>query len=219
MSDVNVQLVREFFELNAFRVMTNWQHDLLRARGADHGLQMFVENTMHDPLQRAEFVLGPGEARALTRAVVAVRAWHADRVYASHIESNPVLLDVVSEESLARARQVFDDDSFDTVLVISELPASPEARERSITLFREAGLSHIVEFPTILHDMLDQISAGVSYGPSHTLQTLRLLKRYHFLQRQQLELPFPTEPPVRNTPPEVETADALEEDGEDAQED
>ncbi|NIA14915.1 MAG: hypothetical protein GWP08_12635, partial [Nitrospiraceae bacterium] len=135
MSEVNVQLVREFFELNAFRVMTNWQHDSLRARGADHGLQMFVENTMHDPVQRAEFVLGAGEVRALTRAVVAVRAWHADRVYASHIESNPVLLDVVSEESLARARQVFGHDPFDTVLVISELPASPEARERSIALF------------------------------------------------------------------------------------
>ena len=44
MADVNLQLVREFFELNMFAVLTNWQRESLRQRGADSSLQVFVEN-------------------------------------------------------------------------------------------------------------------------------------------------------------------------------
>ena len=44
MTDLNVQLVREFFELNSFRVMTHWQQDHIRTRTPERGLQLFVEN-------------------------------------------------------------------------------------------------------------------------------------------------------------------------------
>lgn len=210
MSDVNVQLVREFFELNGFRVMTYWQHDTVRPRAPDHGLQLFVENGAPVGPRPSEFVLQVGDVAGVTHALVEVRAWHADRFYASVIQSNPVLFEVASEESLARARDALGSPDLCTILVVSELPMSGEARRRAVALLEDGGISHIIEFPTVLHEILSKISAGVSYAPSHTLQTLRLLKRYGFVRRQQLEFKFPTEPPVPPVGPPVDTADAPE---------
>ncbi len=206
MSDVTVQLVREFFELNRFHVMTHWQHDPDRARGPEHGLQLFVENTEPAPGHAVEFLLRAGDVAALPRALVEVRAWHADRFYPSVVEGNPVLFEVAGEASLARARQRLGANPA-TILVISELPASSEPRRKTLSLLQAGGITHVIEFPTILHEILDRINANVSYGPSHTLQTMRLLKRYDLVRYQQLELPFPTEPPVTTLAPHVETAE------------
>ena len=193
MSDASVQIVREFFELNGFNVLTYWQHDTVRSRGAEHGLQLFVENTA-TPIDRPlDLVLRVGDIAAVPRALVEVRPWHADRFYASVIEANPILLEVAGEESRARARQVFGVPEVKSILVISELPASPEPRQRAVDLLKEGGLDHVIEFPTILHDVIGKLNAHVSYAPSHTLQTLRLLKRYDFIRYQQLEFPFSAE--------------------------
>ena len=194
MSDINVQLVRDFFELNAFHAMTFWQHDHARTRTTEHGLQLFVENTAAPvPVRSLECVLRPGDVSSIDRAIVEVRAWHADRFYASVIESNTVLFDVARDEARIRARQVFGGAPYKTILIISEFSPSPEPRQRAISLLQQGGIDHVIEFPTLLHDILDKISAFVSYSPSPTLQTLRLLKRYDFIRRLQLELPFPTE--------------------------
>jgi hypothetical protein len=195
MTDVNVQLVREFFDLNGFHSMTYWQHDRERAR-ADHGLQLFVENTAPASARDLDLVLRPGDAAFLRRAIVEVRPWHNDKLYASAIDANQVLFEVAGPESMARGEQVFGTRDFKTVLVISELPATIEARERSLDCFRQTAINHIIEFPVILHEILDTISPWVSYAPSQTLQTLRLLKRYDLIRFQQLEFAFHNEAPI-----------------------
>jgi hypothetical protein len=196
MSDLNVQLVREFFELNSFRVMTHWQQDHIKTKTPERGLQLFVENAGMPAATAPGFLLRVNDAAALNRAVVEVRAWHADRMYASHVESNPVLFDVANEESMTLGRNFFGTDDFTTVLVIGELPASPEPRERTLAALRQKNLGHVIEFPTILFELLEKVHPNVSYTSSLTLQMLRLLKRYDFIRYQQLELPFPTEAPV-----------------------
>ena len=215
MSDVNVQLVRECFELNHFRVMTHWQHDSGRPRSSDSGFQLYVESTAPVPDAEPDFVLRPGDIPAIQRAAVEVRAWHAERFYASVIESNPVLLQVAEATSLARAAEVFDGAAFTTVLVISELPTSPEPRQRAVDLLKGVGIGHVLEFPVLVQDVLERLNAHASYAPSHTLQTLRLLKRYKFIRRQQLEFAFPTEPPSAAQPPHVETASSSTDKGAD----
>jgi len=215
-SDVNLQLVREFFELNLFYVLTHWQQDLTsmhaglgddRPRGAEAGQSLFVENmqpalTLFD----AEFVLRGEDVRCIERAVVEVRAWHADRFYSSVVEANPVLTQFVSADSLSFARQLFGTPNFTTILVISELPASAEPRQRSVQLLQEMGIGHVLEFPALLRTMLNMLSAHGNYA-SPTLQTLRLLKRYGFIRRQQLEFSFPTEAVSPPSSPHVETVE------------
>ena len=204
MADVNLQVVREFFELNLFAVLTNWQRDTLRQRGADVGSQLFVEN-VNPALPRAlDFALNPVDLCSIERALVEVRAWHAERFYPSVIESSPVLAQFVSEESLSFAREIFGSRPFTTILVISELPASAEPRARSIHLLERGGIGHVIEFPSILRDLLDKVSMHENYTASPTLQILRLLKRYKLVRNQQLEFAFLNEAPVPETPPPLE---------------
>jgi hypothetical protein len=205
MADVDLQLTREFFELHLFRVLTNWQQSPLRDRSPDHGPQLFIENT--HPLPRADelpLLLRRDEVGGLVRAVVEVRAWHADRLYPSTIESNPVLIQFVEPEALALAADVFGTDDFARVLVVSELPASAEPRRRALELVRAAGVTHLIEFPTVLQGLVERVQEGGTYAGSPTLQTLRLLKRYRLLRNQQMEFLFPIEPEPLHPLPAME---------------
>src|SRR5690606_14215459 len=119
LSDVNLSIVREFFELNQFRVMTRWEHDQNRS-SSDQGIQLYVTNTAPVELARS-FVLNAANLRGLTRALVEIRAWHSDRFYPSVIDNSAALRRIVEEESLNRASDHFETHDFATILVISEL--------------------------------------------------------------------------------------------------
>jgi len=206
MDDVNLQLVREFFELNVFRVLTNWRQDPRQLRSGDNSGQLFVENAGIPTTRELAFVLAAADIPAIERAVVEVRAWHADRFYPSVIEANPVLSQFVANDSLALAREVFADQPFTTILVLSELPVGLEQRAKSVELLQGTAIEHVLEFPVVLQGLLNRISATGTYTASQTLQTLRLLKRYKFIRNQQMEFAFSTEAPHAALHPPVETA-------------
>ena len=204
MSDLNLQLVREFFELNRFHVMTHWQHQDL-PRPAEAGSLLFVEHPEHEGEPAPDFLLDAGGLHHIHRAVVEVRAWHTDRFYPSLVERNTVLAHVVEKDTLALADSVFGSPGCATILVISELPSSTEPRQRAIELLQKLAIGHIIEFPTILGGILEHITAHGVYAPSQTLQTMRLLKRYDLIRRQQLEFTFPIDTPKPAQEPVVHT--------------
>ncbi|MCC6489444.1 MAG: hypothetical protein IT364_18240 [Candidatus Hydrogenedentes bacterium] len=206
MGDVNVQLVREFFELNLFQVLTNWQQSS-RVRPGEHSGQMFVQNTNPGLTRELPFLLQPVDVASIDRAVVEVRAWHGDRIYPSVIEANPVLSQFVSNESRALASEVFGGVPFTTILIVSELPASWELRSRSLQLLQSTGIGHVMEFPILLRDLLAKVDENGNYPSSQTLQTLRLLKRYKLVRNQQMEFAFAVEAP----PGPLPRVDAVEE--------
>lgn len=207
MSDVNLQLVRECFELNLFRVLTNWQQADTPLQAGEHAGQLFVENTYSAPVRDLPFLLHPVDLPAIERAVIEIRAWHRDRVYPSVIESKPVLTQFVSEESLTLARNVFDNQPFRTILVLSELPASADLRARSLAILQETGIDHVMEFPSLLQELIAKVNINSPYPASQTLQTLRLLKLYKLVRNQQMEFPFAAEAPV--TQQHVDTAEPV----------
>jgi len=211
MSDINIQLVREFFELNQFSVLTHWPHQDERARGGEGGSLLFVERLGEASGDVAPFHLHCGDLRHLKRAVVEVRAWHADKFYPSVVESSPILAHVASAEVAALAHETFSGDSFTTILVISELPSTAAPRGRTLQLLEGLRVGHILEFGTLLAGMAWQLSSQGNYAPSQTLQTLRLLKRYDLLRRQQLEFPFQVEPAPRTLARVVDTDLAVRE--------
>lgn len=199
MSPVNLQLVREFFELHTFRVLTNWQHDTPRASEAT--VQLFVENGQPEPERPLDTLLRLEDIPMIQRAVVDVRAWHGDRFYASVVENNPILTQFAQQASKEQAAAIFGADAgIKTVLVLSELPAAPEQRARTLAKFAESPVDHVIEFPTILHGLLEKVSAGGDYGASPTLATLRLLKRYRMVRNMQLEFMFRGERIARAAP-------------------
>ncbi len=192
MSDLNLQLVREFFELNQFYVLPHWRYGDL-SKMQDGASLLFVErpraNTVSDP----EFLLRPPDLDGIRRAVVEVRAWHGDRLYPFTVESNPVFGRVATPEIRELAETIFETDEFTTILVVSELAVSHGPRARALQMLRDMRVGHVMEFPAILGDLLARVDVYGNYAPSQTLQTMRLLKRYGFVRRQQMELPFAME--------------------------
>ncbi len=208
MSEINIQLVREFFELNRFRVLTHWQHDEERRHGVESGLLLFVEQVGQETEGREApgVLLDQRSVQGLQRAVVEVRAWHGDKFYPSVVESSPVLGHVASKEVRALAASVFGEQSVVSVLVISELPGKAKLRTRTLELIQAMGVEHVLEFSTMLASMLEKLSPQSNYAPSQTLQTLRLLKRYDLVQHQQLEFRFPLDPAPALLNPPVDVA-------------
>lgn len=216
MSAINLQLVREFFELHNFRVLTNWHQDSGRSAEAD--AQLFVENCQPEPDRPRDTLLRLEDISTLQRAVVEVRAWHGDRVYASVVENNPILTQFLRGPAQDRANEIFRGHPYTTILVVSELPPSPEQRARTLERIQRTGLGHLLEFPTILHGLIGRISVTGDYDASATLALLRLLKRYRMVRNMQLEFPFPaaradapridaTIPPIPELPDEDEDED------------
>lgn len=212
MSDINLQLVREFFELNRFSVLTHWRHADDRLRGNEGSSLLFVEKVQGEGTAPAPFLLAGISIHGIHRAVVEVRAWHGDRFYPSVIEASPILAHVASVEVTDLALEVFSTAPFVSILVISELPASPVPRARSLHLLQALGIGHVLEFSILLNTLASQLSSHGNYAPSQTLQTLRLLKRYDLLRRQQLEFAFRPEPPSPDHVVAVETDLGAEDD-------
>lgn len=213
MNDINLQLVREFFELNLFRVMTQWRQDQLGAPRGGHSPQLFVENTNIVPEYELGLVLGPGDLAYVHCAVVEIRAWHSDRFYSSLLQANPVVTQFAEAEALVPPREFFGTDDFKSILVVSELPLSPEQRTQSIEGLEKTKVDHIIEFSTILRELVDKVSINGAFTGSHTLQLIQLLKRYRLVRNQQMEFVFPMEGPVPAGEPQVETAEVVDDDG------
>lgn len=206
MSAVDLQLVRECFELSRFRVMTHWRQETDAFQHEARPL-LFIENTRPTLDPPNTTVLRREDLGRIERAVVDVRAWHGDRFYASVFEANPILGRTADPECAAAAADYFNGAPYATILVISELPASNEPRARALEAFAKLGIHHLIEFSAIIEEAARLVNAYGDYSASAPLQTLRLLKRYGLLRRQQLEFEFPTFVPIPATPPVVETTE------------
>jgi len=209
MSDIDLQLVKEFFELHRFRVTTHWhQHDLESSRN-DGGMQVYVENTASPNTEESSVLLSLSDIPALCRAVIEVRPWHADRLYASVLESNPILTQFAEPWALGHARDYFGTDDFATVLILSKLPSNQEQRHSAIASLQKLPVDHAIEFHTILEGLSQKVLPSGTYPGSHTLQTIRLLKRYDLLHNRQMEFAFPMEPirTAESTDPTVDVAE------------
>jgi len=203
MAEIDLQLTREFFELNQFKVTTHWpQHDPQGT--ADSGVQLYVEAAAARDAGEIDPVLLPADLRGIHRAVVEVRPWHTDRFYASLIEANPVLVDFAEPWALGHAQEFFGTDDYKRILVISELPRSPEQRAQAVRRLAQTSVDHVIEFPAILRDLADRVLPAGPYPGSPTLQLLQHLKRYRLLPNQQLEFTFPREAQAAGQGPRVE---------------
>ncbi len=206
MAEVDLQIVREFFELHRFKVATRWpQHE--PERDGDGGVQLYVQNAgAVVEAEDAEVALLPSRIGQIANGIVEIRPWHTDRFYASLIESNPVLTEFAGPGALGHASDFFGGEPFATILVVSELPRTAEQRAQALRRISEAGVQHVLEFPAILEDAIERVALTGTYSGSPTLQLLQLLKRYRLVRSQQLEFTFPREQATYSRNPRVDTA-------------
>jgi len=167
LTDVNEEIVRQYFELKGYFVQT----DVLYLKPKN---------------QTGKKSSGYGDIDLILmhpngdKAIVGVSGWHTERITLSYIEDGEGMFSFVSPLALEKASQVLGTQKFKKILVVSQLGSKEASKSEFIQKAKEMGVDEVKEFPTILKELIGLIEVEPSYD-SEVLQTLRLLKIYHML--------------------------------------
>jgi hypothetical protein len=189
-NDIDLQIVRECFELNRFQVTTRWALQSSTASRDEHKQQLYVQRNGSAGEPPDSLVLSELDIPKLHRALIEVRVWHTERLYRSTLESTPIFTEFAERAHQGPALDFFGTDEFRNVLVLSALPQSGEQRAQVLELLEQGPIDHVIEYQTILRALADRVVDETVYSGSHTLQLIQTFKRYRMLRYHQLEFPF-----------------------------
>tara|TARA_B100000029_G_scaffold225990_1_gene223764 strand:- start:565 stop:1164 length:600 start_codon:yes stop_codon:yes gene_type:complete len=185
---VSETIVREYFELHGLFVRQQRKH--IAPRREDDEVDFYVHNP-NGPEAGIElpFILETTHLADLTRAVVVVKAWHTEVFSQAVLANAPEIFRFAGPETFKRATDAFGGPGpLVKLLVIPALPATGDARQQSIDLLRAKGIDGIIEFRTMLSDLINHIEVNRNYQKSDLLQVIRILKNYDLFAPPQMEL-------------------------------
>ncbi|MBN1557789.1 MAG: hypothetical protein JW951_06545 [Lentisphaerae bacterium] len=189
MAAVSEWVVREYFERQGYLVQQPHKH---RAPGREKSAEEDIDLVIVHPRVREHAVPARGlwtgaDLKTVARAVVGIRGWHTDRFYAQTFERAPELLRFVEPPALRFAGRLLGTSAMAKILCLPRLPASADLRERTLALLRERGIDGVIEFGTLLAELVNAVDVNRNYEKSDLLQVIRLLKLYGFLRGPQLD--------------------------------
>jgi hypothetical protein len=189
MAGVSEIIVREYFELHGFLVRQGRKY-MARERQERDGIDFFVWNPR--PRERAEampFVLTSGELAAVPRAVVAVRGWHTESFGPAVLENAPAMFRFVEPAIFERASRGFSPGLPPLkILIVPALAQTAKAREQTIALLRAKGVDAVIQFRTLLADLIAGTEVNRNYDKADLLEIIRVFKTYEFFRDPQMEL-------------------------------
>lgn len=187
MGNINESLVREFFEMSGFVVKANRKF-VPKGKASKRGVDFVIINlNTNQTKELTEFTLDGESAKLVHSAIIRIEPWHTDKFYPSVIQKDEGLLDFLSPDNLKEAQKILKTADFKKILVISNLPANKDMREKSEQLLRIKGVDHLITFPSMLSWLVKNINSNKNYY-NDTLELLRVLKHYKFFKKPQLEL-------------------------------
>ena len=202
MAAVSESIVREFFELHGFLVCQQRKYTAVR-READEDIDFLVTNPRPSPSTGPlPGILTSADLPRIARAVVVVKGWHTEVFGPSVLTHAPRIVRFLEPKTLKHAIQFFgSENGLTKLLVVPALPRVTESRDQTIALFRSKGVDAVIDFGTMLRDLIDHVETNRNYQKSDLLQTLRILKNYDFFREQQMELFKPKRKPRSPAPP------------------
>lgn len=170
MTDVNEEIVRQYFELKGYFVQTDVLY--LKPKG-----KTGKKSSGYGDIDL--IILNP---RTGDKAIVGVSGWHRERVTPSYVEGwEGRLFSHLHPLALKKASEVLSSKDFRKILVISRMGSKEKSRKVFEQKAYQQGIDEIIDFPTILKELIRLIKTEPSYD-SEVLQTLRLLKIYDLLK-------------------------------------
>lgn len=190
MPAVNECIVRDYFEHLGYFVSQPRKYTVPgRPKTADEEIDLIVCNPLVTEHRIPERVVWTSEElRTVGCAVIGIRGWHTDRFSATTFEQSPDILRFAEEESLRTAQARIGPCPVAKVLCMPHLPASEELREKTLLMLREKGIDGILQFPTMLAELMGWVDVNRNYEKSDVLQVIRILKAYGLLADPQMEL-------------------------------
>lgn len=189
MADVSIAVVREFFEAHQFLIKINRKYVPTKKSGKEiEEIDLFVINQKPQQEEIASFVITPKDISKIHRAIIKIKGWHTESFGPAVLTTFPKIFQFVQPGVIKSASQFFDTKDFKKILIIPSLPATDRAKERSIEILKEKGITGVVEFKTILEAVTKKVHPNRNYFESDVLQLIRLFKIYDMLKGGQLEL-------------------------------
>lgn len=178
MSEVILKLVEEFFQ----------QRKYFTARSGNF---ILVKKTKKE-IERVDlsFILDETSVTNLSTILVKTLAWHTCKLTIRVLETFPEILEFAQENQTKKFSEWFQ-EPFKKLLIIPQLPAHVDLRQKVIKKLEDTGIDHIMTIPSIILGVIDRIEPRKIYS-SQICDLLRILKFYKIIStsREQMELPL-----------------------------
>ncbi|HON07064.1 MAG TPA: hypothetical protein PLW02_03070 [Verrucomicrobiota bacterium] len=187
MSAISEIIVREYFEIHNFLVRQQRKH-IPRTEKEDEEVDFIVYNP--EPtgtIEKLPVILDSEKLKAVSCAIVSVKGWHTDIVSPSIVKK--ITSDL--EQFVKKDCQKYCANLSATPLKIVVLPSittNREQRLKTLELLYNAGVDAVLQFRTILWDLVNYVQVNRNYSKSDVLQVIRILKAYDFFKEPQMML-------------------------------
>lgn len=190
MANVTDAVVKEYFEAIGYLVSQPHKHAIAaRSKTGEEDIDLVVVNPAVTEHRVPEnFVWDTADLRGVRAAVVGVRGWHTERIYATDVENSPDLLRFVQPAALRFAAGVLGTQTFARVLCLPALAASGELKQKTINFLKSGGVDGVIPFRTMLLELVRWVQTNRNYEKSDLLQVIRLMKNYDLVNVGQMEL-------------------------------
>lgn len=190
MSAVSEWIAREYFEQLGFLTSQPSKYvSSSRQKDADEELDLLIIHPqVREQRMPERMIWTTGDFGSVARAVVGVRGWHTERIYAATLEQTPEIVRFASEAVRKAASLRLGGEPVAAVLCLPELPASGELKEKTLEALRKCGIDGVLSFRTMLSELVSMVKTNRNYDKSDLLQFLRILKNYDLLREPQMEL-------------------------------
>lgn len=187
---INEEIIRAYFEMNNFLVKINRGGHISEGKEQESEEISFIVVNLDPSFSSPprQFVLKTENLLGVTRALIAVRAWHSKRFFPSVLLTSLPSLKFLCVNALQHARTIFKTADFKKILIIPQLPTTKSTGDKSVDILKRKGIDHVVEFRTILEFLIENVKPTKDYADSDSLQLIRLLKNYRLLRESQLNL-------------------------------
>lgn len=202
MAWVEEQLVREYFEINGFRVGAIRARETVgrRRKGhPDYHLEILRSDVTSEGT--AGFQLFTSEVGRISWARVRIEGWDAAGFTVRMLRNGKQLVEHLRKSVLKgveppEAEEAAGAEStggrtgecFRRIWVLPGLPSTDPYREEAVGLLRERGVDHALTFRTILDNVSQNVDTTVGYERSPFLELIRLMKLFEMVSPPQMDL-------------------------------
>ena len=205
MAGFDENIVREYFELNGFFVKQLRKHVVQsRKKQLEVSSDLVVFNpAVAEGATLPGFQLFSSDMSNLRAAVIGIKSWNTSTFTPAIAKSSAKVAEFLKREVIAQRELYFQSHSDRTedeasnlyagylkIMVIPGFPSNDMLRSECTELLREKGIDGVINFSTLLENLLRHVAVNHSYTKSETLQLLRVLKLYDMVREPQMTL-FP----------------------------
>lgn len=190
MSAVNEWIAREYFEWLGYLVSQPCKYvSTSRNRRVEEELDLLIVNPqVAEQRVPGHMIWTTQDLKGVARAVVGVRGWHTDRIYAGTLIQTPEIIRFAERAARHAAATRLGTENVAAILCLPELPASGVLKEKTLGALKEKGIDGVLSFHTMLQELVARVDINRNYEKSDLLQILRIFKRYGFIRDPQMDL-------------------------------